>query len=83
FVPFDALWLTYLDTGNYVWLNHKYTKSRWAFYRFLVEGYLYQFVWIVLAGDHKYRRVSLLTQAWIDGWRGNFDNFKPRKILYS
>ena len=37
---------------------------------------------VMLYDDNKVRRIMLISSAYIDGLRGNFDNDRPKRILY-
>ena len=80
-VFFDSYWLTYFSIRNMCYLKRKEAGLIYA----LVTGFtkiLRQAIGIILFDDHKLRRIIFVVNAVFDGIRGNFDNYKPKKILY-
>jgi rhamnopyranosyl-N-acetylglucosaminyl-diphospho-decaprenol beta-1,3/1,4-galactofuranosyltransferase len=81
-VPFRKLWLRYYHTRNLVWLKKKYSRYRMKFYFGLSVHLVGEIVATLLYQDHKFKRTKFLIYRSVDGLRGNFDNQKPRRILY-
>jgi rhamnopyranosyl-N-acetylglucosaminyl-diphospho-decaprenol beta-1,3/1,4-galactofuranosyltransferase len=52
------------------------------YYLRLLREYVLSVFDILLVDDHKAKRITFLTTAYLDGLKGNFDNNKPKKILY-
>jgi hypothetical protein len=48
----------------------------------IIVSWLIRIADILLYDDHKLKRINLVTQAYNAGLKGNFDNEKPKKILY-
>lgn len=76
---YSRLWLTYYETRNLIWLRKNYISSK--FYARMVKNYFRSLVAILLFDDYKFKRIHFLTEAYWDGFKGNFDNAKPR-LLY-
>lgn len=81
-VSYDKFWLSYYGIRNLVFLGRKYSGNRIKFYFKLAMRFLRLCVGVILWDDHKLRRIKLITNSFIDGLRGRFDNEKPKKILY-
>lgn len=79
---FDSFWSEYFDKRNLTWLGRKYSTHKIYFYLNLVISCLKGVMKIVLVDDYKLRRIKLLLNAYWDGFKGHFDNSKPKKILY-
>ncbi len=78
---YDKLWLVYYGTRNLIWLRKNYV-SKMQFYIKLFKDYSRSTIAILLFDDKKFKRIRLLTESYLDGLKGNFDNFKPKGILY-
>ena len=78
---YEKLWLGYYGTRNLVWLR-KIQFPIVAFYVKLFENYFRSVGAILLFDDNKFKRIRFLTEAYRDGLEGNFDNTKPKSILY-
>ncbi len=78
---YDKLWLVYYGTRNLIWLRKNYV-SKMQFYINLFKDYFRSTFAILLFDDKKFKRIRLLTESYLDGLKGNFDNFKPKGILY-
>jgi len=81
-VSYDKLWLTYFGTRNLIWLGRRYTTNKMLFYGRMFRNYIMSIAGILLFDDHKIKRIKFLTNSYLDGLRGNFDNEKPKEILY-
>jgi GT2 family glycosyltransferase len=79
---FNELWLTYYDIRNFVWLGKKYSENKFLFYCKLVKNLFKQILAVVLIDDNKFKRIRFIINAYLDGLVGNFDNEKPKRILY-
>lgn len=79
---FDSFWAEYFDKRNLTWLGRRYTTNILYFYINLMISCLKGVIKIVLVDDYKFRRIKLLLNAYWDGLKGNFDNYKAKKILY-
>lgn len=82
-IPYDKLWLTYYSTRNLVWLGKKYSNNMFIFYLSLIRSLLRLLLGIILFDDHKFNRAKFYINSYFDGLKGNFDNQKPKRILYS
>lgn len=78
---YDKLWLGYYGTRNTIWLR-RIQVSRIEFYIRLFKNYFRSLIAILLFDDKKFKRIRFLTEAYRDGLKGNFDNIKPKGLLY-
>jgi len=81
-MDFSKFWLSYYGQRNLIWLGKKYTTNKPLFYIQLAENLIKTILRIVIFDNNKYKRIMLVLNAYFDGLRGNFDNKKPRRILY-
>jgi GT2 family glycosyltransferase len=81
-VPYERYWLTYFQRRNLVWLGKTYSTNKMNFYLGTLQSILRLISGVLRFDDNKIKRISMLIAAYIDGLRGNFDNEKPKKILY-
>ncbi|WP_421077863.1 glycosyltransferase family 2 protein [Methanothermococcus sp. Ax23] len=81
-IPYEKLWLSYYGCRNLTWLGKKYSTNKLKFYTKLTTSYLKSILGILLFNDNKIKRIKFITNAYLDGLKGNFDNEKPRRILY-
>ncbi len=80
--PFDKLWINYFMQRNLIWIGRKYSENKLSLYLTILKNYILTIAGIIVFDDHKYRRIRFYTNAYLDGFRSNFDNDKPKKILY-
>jgi len=80
-VNLEHLKRTYYSIRNLTWLGKTYSESRIKFYLQLIGDFIKKIIKIILFDDHKFKRIKLLLNAYVDGLIGNFDNEKPKKIL--
>jgi GT2 family glycosyltransferase len=80
--PLDNLFLTYLDIRNLIWTT-KTHGPKWLFYRLFFTIFIKDIILIILLDSEKATRIKFISNAYIDGFRGIFDNKKPKKLLYS
>jgi len=81
-IPYEKLWLSYYGVRNLTWLGKKYGSNKFNFYSGLIKSYLRKVIGILLFDDNKLKRIKFFTNAYLDGLKGNFDNKKPKKLLY-
>ncbi|MBC7119368.1 MAG: glycosyltransferase, partial [Methanobacteriaceae archaeon] len=81
-IPFEILWINYYGIRNLTYLGRIYSTRKLKFYTSLIRDFLLRISGIILFDDKKYKRIKFTVNAYIDGIRGNFDNEKPRRILY-
>ena len=81
-VPFDKLWLRYYGLRNLIGLNKKYGSSNLRFYFSLLKNTIGRVCRVIVYDDNKVRRLRFIFNQIGDGLSGNFDNSKPKKILY-
>jgi len=81
-IPYESFWLAYFGKRNLVWLGKKYSTNRFNLWRGFIISLLRSIVGILLFDDHKLKRINFVINAYFDGLRGNFDNSKPKKLLY-
>jgi len=55
----------------------------WRFYLFLLKAIPLSIGGQLISGENILRRVKFILNAYMDGFRGIFDNEKPKKILYT
>jgi rhamnopyranosyl-N-acetylglucosaminyl-diphospho-decaprenol beta-1,3/1,4-galactofuranosyltransferase len=82
----DKLWIRYYGVRNLIWLKKHYvfnisvaTKAALLFS--IVRSLLGQLKDIMLYDDCKFKRLNFYLNAYYDGWRGDFDNVKPKALL--
>lgn len=80
--PYNQLWLNYFYPRNITWIGVKYGKNRLRLYFEVMIKLLGIIMGIIIYDDHKIRRINFVKEAYIDGLKGNFDNKKPKKLLY-
>jgi len=80
-IPYDKLWLRYYGVRNSVWLR-KMNMEQWRFYLFLLKTIPLLIMGQLISGDNILRRVSFILNAYMDGFKGRFDNERPKRILY-
>jgi GT2 family glycosyltransferase len=81
-IPFDRLWLNYYGIRNWIYLMRQYNQAGVKFWSKVGIKLIKTIAGIILFDDHKWRRIRLIVNGYIDGIRGHFDNEKPRRILY-
>ncbi len=81
--PYDKLWINYFMQRNLIWIGRKYSRNKISLYTTILKNYILTLIGIIIFDDHKYRRIKFYTNAYIDGLRSNFDNKKPKEILYN
>lgn len=79
---YKSYWTIYFLYRNLTWLGKNYTKNKSSLYLDVVLKYIYHLITIILLDDHKKKRIHLLTSSFSDGLKGNFNNQKPKRILY-
>lgn len=81
-VPYDKFWLSYYGMRNLVWLGKQYSTSKYNYYLGLVKSLIKSILSVLAYDDNKIKRISFVFHSYVDGIRGNFDNEKPKEILY-
>jgi len=81
-VPYNKFWLSYYGIRNLTWLGKKYSTNKLIFYFGMLGTLMRSIIGIILFDDNKLKRIKLIVSAYIDGLKGNFDNEKPKRILY-
>ncbi len=81
--PYNKFWLNYYNRRNLVWLGTKYSTNKIKFYLNLCGNFLKLVIGVLIYDDCKSRRIYSIANAYIDGLKGNFDNGKPKRILYN
>jgi GT2 family glycosyltransferase len=79
---FEKFWLTYYGIRNLTWLGKQYSENKLLFYFQMIKSMIRPVVGIILFDDYKLKRIKLILNAYIAGLKGDFDNNKPKKILY-
>jgi rhamnopyranosyl-N-acetylglucosaminyl-diphospho-decaprenol beta-1,3/1,4-galactofuranosyltransferase len=78
-IPIKDYWRIYFGLRNYVWLRKDYMTNRKKLYSNIFISYSKLIIGIILVDDNKLKRLEILTNAYIDGLKANFDNNKPFK----
>ena len=65
--PYEKLWINYYMQRNLITI---------------LKNYLMTIAGIILLDDHKIKRIKFYTNSYMDGLKSNFDNIKPKQILY-
>ncbi len=81
-VPYDKFWLSYYGMRNLVWLGKQYSTSKFNYYLGLISNLIKSLLSVLAYDDNKIKRICFVFLSYVDGIRGNFDNEKPKKILY-
>ncbi|WP_128547758.1 glycosyltransferase family 2 protein [Larkinella soli] len=85
-IPLEKLWIRFFGIRNNIWLKRalwKELQSRHRLNLFLSfsKELSVQLCKVILFDDHKMKRMRFYFHAYRDGWYGNFDNAKPKKLL--
>jgi len=83
--PFSSLWLSYYCMRNFIYLKKVECGFFIVFLTILKIAYkstIRSTIGILLFDDHKLKRIKFIIHAYLDGLNGNFDNEKPKRILY-
>jgi len=81
-LPYNKFWLRYYGIRNLTWLGRKYSTNKLNFYFGMLKVLIKSIVGVILFDDNKLKRIKLIVSAYIDGLKSNFDNEKPKRILY-
>lgn len=80
-VPYEKLWLRYYGLRNHTWLR-KRNMNPLLFYIFLLRAIPLSLLGQIISMDNVIKRCRFILSAYYDGIRGNFNNEKPKKLLY-
>jgi hypothetical protein len=80
-VEYGKFWLHFYGHRNKIWWSRQNFPAS-AVLRVYLKWYLQKALAVLIYDDHKLRRFLLVTFAFLDGWRGIFDNERPKRILY-
>ena len=78
--PLDKLWIRYYGIRNLTWLRRRMCPAHKVII-FMLKNYARWFLGVLIYDDHKFRRWLFFFYAFYDGWRGVFNNERPRKLL--
>jgi rhamnopyranosyl-N-acetylglucosaminyl-diphospho-decaprenol beta-1,3/1,4-galactofuranosyltransferase len=81
-INFSKYWLIYYGIRNLVWLGRRVSERKVFFYFQMIKNLFRQILGIILFDDNKLKRIKLVISAYLDGLRSNFDNYKPKRLLY-
>lgn len=81
-IRFERYWISYYAPRNYVWLARRYAERRPMIFWLVTLNLLRRIAGILMHDDHKLRRIRFVVSQIVDGFRGVFDNDKPKRILY-
>lgn len=84
--PFNQLWIRYYGMRNMTWIKKKYVfnqskSTRYKMLYLLTRSFLSDSKAIILYDDFKYKRLTFHFNAYRDGWKGEFDNDRPKRIV--
>ncbi len=82
-IPYNKFWITYYRRRNLIWLGKKYSENRLIFYLGAFKEFIKSTIAVLIYDDHKIKRINFIINAYIDGLMGNFNNEKPKKLLYT
>lgn len=80
--PLDNLLVTYFNVRNLIWTTKSYSPKL-LFYKLLFSEYIKEMISIILFDNNKFIRIKFISNAYFDGFKGIFDNEKPKKLLYN
>lgn len=81
--PYDKLWINYYMQRNLIWIGRQYSQNKPSLYLAIIKNYLLTLIGIIVFDDNKIKRIKFYTNAYLDGFKSNFDNKKPKQILYN
>ncbi|HVY81109.1 MAG TPA: glycosyltransferase family 2 protein [Steroidobacteraceae bacterium] len=81
-IRFERYWISYYAPRNYIWLARRYGGWRPDIVAQVILTFCRRIAGILVHDDHKVRRVRFVVSQFLDGFRGVFDNDKPKRILY-
>jgi len=79
---FEKFWLVYYGIRNLTWLGKQYSENKLSFYFQMLKSMIRPIMGVILFDDHKIKRIHLILAAYWAGLKGDFDNEKPKRILY-
>ena len=82
-IKYENYWIRYYEIRNNMWLLRRYRKPALSFWIIMIVSWLFNLFMIVFYDDHKYKRIHLTSSAYINAFNDDFDNEKPKKILYN
>jgi GT2 family glycosyltransferase len=82
-VKYENFWIRYFAIRNNIWLLKQYRRPLPYFWFILVASWVAWMFNIVLFKDNILKRMQMVNAAYYNGLKGNFDNKKPKEILYS
>jgi len=81
-IPFEKLWLKYYGKRNQIWIGRRYATNKIKFYSDVFYFTIKSIGGVLVYDNNKLKRIKFLVNQVIDGLGNNFDNLKPKKILY-
>jgi GT2 family glycosyltransferase len=82
-LPYQQMWILYYALRNLTWIGQRYHRNAIRFYFALLRSWTRTTASaLIFDHDHRWRRIQVLSAAYVDGLMGVFDNAKPRRILY-
>jgi GT2 family glycosyltransferase len=78
----DNLSFTYFDIRNLTWTTKTHCPKG-LFYRLLFTVFIKDIISIILFDNQKVLRIKFTSNAYNDGYRGIFDNKKPKRLLFN
>jgi len=80
-IPLTKLWLQYYGIRNLISISRKYSTNKIKLYYQIFLSLFRPIIAIILKDNDKLKRIYFVLARVIDGFRDNFDNEKPKKIL--
>jgi GT2 family glycosyltransferase len=81
-IEYEKYWIRYYEIRNNMWLLKKYRKPVLSYWVIMLISWLFNVFMIALYDDHKFKRINLTTLAYASAFNDNFDNKRPKEILY-
>jgi GT2 family glycosyltransferase len=78
-VPLHKLWLSYFSMRNLMWLRRQHCGALVAG-SFALRQYPRTALGILLYDTDRWLRLKFFMHLFLDGWRGVFDNAKPKRL---
>jgi rhamnopyranosyl-N-acetylglucosaminyl-diphospho-decaprenol beta-1,3/1,4-galactofuranosyltransferase len=81
-IKYEKYWTRYYEIRNNMWLLKRYRRTMLSFWMLMIVSWLFNVVMIILFDDRKFKRIYLTTSAYSNAFNDNFDNERPKEILY-
>jgi GT2 family glycosyltransferase len=81
-IPYEDMWIRYYAFRNIIYLGKLYSTNKLKFIMDASKLLSRLIIRTILFEDYKLRLLLFFLSAYVDGFRGVFDNAKPKRILY-